>query len=270
MNSIRFLSGIRLGELFCICALGGSAQAQTAWHAVDGPLMTRWAKEVSPTNARPEYPRPQLVREKWLNLNGLWEYAIQRTTVPDASGQKNDANVNGAPVIRPRGRSRRDQRLFSRWREGQPAVPWRPVADDFTISLWVKTTQAGAEGSWVGGIGLVDGECPGVTDDFGTAVVGNSFAFGVGNPDTTILSKTPVNDGQWHHVAAVRTRRHGRHAGVRGWTAGSDRHRLDPLADTARAIEHRRHRHGRASPQRQSWPMCACSPGRSPRPRWPR
>src|SRR3954468_17594293 len=38
----------------------------------DAPLLTRWAKDVSPTNAHPEYPRPQLVRERWMNLNGLW------------------------------------------------------------------------------------------------------------------------------------------------------------------------------------------------------
>ena len=38
--------------------------------------MTRWAAQVSATNAHPEYPRPQLVRTEWLNLNGLWDYAI--------------------------------------------------------------------------------------------------------------------------------------------------------------------------------------------------
>ena len=27
---------------------------------------------------RPEYPRPQAVREEWLNLNGTWEYATDR------------------------------------------------------------------------------------------------------------------------------------------------------------------------------------------------
>ena len=43
---------------------------------VDAPLLTRWAKEVSPANALPEYPRPQMVRKEWLNLNGLWDYAI--------------------------------------------------------------------------------------------------------------------------------------------------------------------------------------------------
>ncbi|MCX6567901.1 MAG: PA14 domain-containing protein [Candidatus Aminicenantes bacterium] len=38
--------------------------------------MTRWAAEVKPDLVLPEYPRPQLVREEWLNLNGLWDYAI--------------------------------------------------------------------------------------------------------------------------------------------------------------------------------------------------
>jgi Glycosyl hydrolases family 2, sugar binding domain/Glycosyl hydrolases family 2, TIM barrel domain/Glycosyl hydrolases family 2 len=42
--------------------------------------MTRWAAEVSPTNALPEYPRPQLVRPDWLTLNGLWDYAITPAT----------------------------------------------------------------------------------------------------------------------------------------------------------------------------------------------
>lgn len=39
--------------------------------------MTRWAKDVDPHKVHPEYPRPQMVREEWLNLNGLWQYAIR-------------------------------------------------------------------------------------------------------------------------------------------------------------------------------------------------
>lgn len=46
------------------------------WEPVKGHIMTRWAKEVSPENPLPEYPRPQMVRDRWMNLNGLWEYAI--------------------------------------------------------------------------------------------------------------------------------------------------------------------------------------------------
>lgn len=40
-------------------------------------LMTRWARQVDPDNVLPEYPRPQMVRRDWLNLNGYWEYAVR-------------------------------------------------------------------------------------------------------------------------------------------------------------------------------------------------
>ncbi|MBN1444368.1 MAG: hypothetical protein JXA90_16775, partial [Planctomycetes bacterium] len=47
------------------------------WKIADGPLMTRWAKDVSPESTWGEYPRPQMVRQQWVNLNGLWDYAIR-------------------------------------------------------------------------------------------------------------------------------------------------------------------------------------------------
>lgn len=37
------------------------------------PLMTKWAKDVDFNHPLPEYPRPQMVRKEWLNLNGVWE-----------------------------------------------------------------------------------------------------------------------------------------------------------------------------------------------------
>ena len=46
------------------------------WHPAEIPIQTPWTAEVSPANAHPEYPRPQLVREQWASLNGLWDYAI--------------------------------------------------------------------------------------------------------------------------------------------------------------------------------------------------
>lgn len=38
-------------------------------------LRTKWADEVGPDNAHPEYPRPQLTRDAWRNLNGRWQFA---------------------------------------------------------------------------------------------------------------------------------------------------------------------------------------------------
>ncbi|NOR15680.1 MAG: glycoside hydrolase family 2, partial [Candidatus Aminicenantes bacterium] len=50
---------------------------QMDWKPVQGKILTRWAQDVSPDSVHSEYPRPQMVREEWLNLNGLWDYAIQ-------------------------------------------------------------------------------------------------------------------------------------------------------------------------------------------------
>ncbi len=52
------------------------AAAPPGWKPAPAPLMTKWGKQVTPTNAWQEYPRPQLVRKDWQNLNGLWDYAI--------------------------------------------------------------------------------------------------------------------------------------------------------------------------------------------------
>ena len=52
------------------------------WKPVPGRIMTEWADKVDPNNTLPEYPRPQLVRDNWVNLNGLWDYAV---TPKDAS-----------------------------------------------------------------------------------------------------------------------------------------------------------------------------------------
>ncbi|HPA04463.1 MAG TPA: glycoside hydrolase family 2 TIM barrel-domain containing protein [Candidatus Hydrogenedentes bacterium] len=75
MNTTRTIS---ITLIFAI-TLGGIAMAQ--WKPVEGQLMTRWAKDVSPGNVWPEYPRPQMTRDQWQNLNGLWDYAITPSTV---------------------------------------------------------------------------------------------------------------------------------------------------------------------------------------------
>ncbi|HWZ28116.1 MAG TPA: galactose-1-epimerase [Gemmatimonadales bacterium] len=49
-------------------------------------LETRWASEVTAERVLPEYPRPQMVRNSWINLNGLWDYAVRDSgaSVPDS------------------------------------------------------------------------------------------------------------------------------------------------------------------------------------------
>ena len=45
-------------------------------------LQTRWAAQVSPTRVWPEYPRPQMARRNWVNLNGTWTFAIAPANAP--------------------------------------------------------------------------------------------------------------------------------------------------------------------------------------------
>lgn len=54
-----------------------SQTAEAQWKPAESPLLTKWASGITPENVWKEYPRPQIVREKWLNLNGLWDYAIR-------------------------------------------------------------------------------------------------------------------------------------------------------------------------------------------------
>ncbi|MBR7003879.1 MAG: beta-galactosidase [Bacteroidales bacterium] len=58
-----------------VLAVASSASAQQ-WAPAGDRIRTKWAEEVSPANAHPEYPRPQMVRSEWKSLNGLWDYAI--------------------------------------------------------------------------------------------------------------------------------------------------------------------------------------------------
>ncbi|MBO7655251.1 MAG: beta galactosidase jelly roll domain-containing protein [Kiritimatiellae bacterium] len=57
------------------CLLG---TAFAAYQPKENPLMTVWGEKMTPESAWREYPRPNLVREKWQNLNGLWQYAINK------------------------------------------------------------------------------------------------------------------------------------------------------------------------------------------------
>ncbi|MBN2137578.1 MAG: hypothetical protein JW720_07220 [Sedimentisphaerales bacterium] len=68
---------VRIGVFAVVCAvLCGSCASRSSYSAADGPLLTRWAEDVSAKKPLPEYPRPQMVRKEWVNLNGLWDYAI--------------------------------------------------------------------------------------------------------------------------------------------------------------------------------------------------
>jgi beta-galactosidase/beta-glucuronidase len=63
--------------LFLVLLITFFANAQQGkWKIVPGRITTQWADSVNPDNVLPDYPRPQMQRGDWENLNGLWQYSI--------------------------------------------------------------------------------------------------------------------------------------------------------------------------------------------------
>ena len=62
-------------SVFAAAAL--AAMVAGAWQQAPG-MKTPWGEKITPANAWREYPRPQMVRANWTNLNGLWQYAVTK------------------------------------------------------------------------------------------------------------------------------------------------------------------------------------------------
>lgn len=75
----KSLAGVALfTSLLLVAAAPGparTADAAPAWQPKQPPLTTPWTAQVGPDNALPDYPRPQMTRPRWQNLNGLWDYS---------------------------------------------------------------------------------------------------------------------------------------------------------------------------------------------------
>ena len=135
------------------------------------------------------------------NYIGYWPLdATSGTAATDASGNNNKGTISGATW---NSAGRFNGCLTFNGVNSYVQITNR-LDNDFTIVCWVKTTQTAGTGQWYNGAGLVDGDSTGTANDFGTALLGGKFAFGIGNPDTTIASATTINDGNWHQCIASR------------------------------------------------------------------
>lgn len=73
----RFLTAIVFFALAVSCN-------DVEWHPAGDRIMTEWGENLDPSNVHQEYPRPQMVREDWINLNGMWNYAVTSADVQDS------------------------------------------------------------------------------------------------------------------------------------------------------------------------------------------
>ncbi|KAI8650664.1 hypothetical protein NCS57_01400800 [Fusarium keratoplasticum] len=88
MHWTIFASFMRLVSLLL---LAGTASAQAKYEVQKPPLDTDWTYKVG-TNPWPEYPRPQLRRDAWKSLNGIWTWKA-------ANGEKDVENLPKAGAL---------------------------------------------------------------------------------------------------------------------------------------------------------------------------
>jgi len=60
------------------------------WKVTENPILTQWSAEVDPIKPWLHYPRPDMVRNSWISLNGLWDYSI---TAKDSKPEKWDGSI---------------------------------------------------------------------------------------------------------------------------------------------------------------------------------
>lgn len=81
-------------RLFFTCVIAFFLfRSEAQWAIAPGKITTEWSANVTADKPLPEYPRPQMTRTDWVNLNGLWQYAIQPKTQQDNAPAKFDGNI---------------------------------------------------------------------------------------------------------------------------------------------------------------------------------
>lgn len=132
---------------------GCLAAPVAAWQPVGDRIMSRWASEVDPAAPWPEYPRPQMAREAWLNLNGLWDYAIAPRDESQPAAWEGQILVPFAIESALSGVGKavgEDKRLwYRRGFEISPSWTGKRVllnfeAVDWEMELWVNGTSVGS------------------------------------------------------------------------------------------------------------------------------
>ncbi|MBP7340296.1 glycoside hydrolase family 2 protein [Niveispirillum sp.] len=156
MRKILLLAGA--ATLFHLMAAPIMAQtaadpAQTGSSAYVGPITTKWGREVTAENAWRSYPRPQLVRPQWQNLNGIWDYAITPANVAQPARMDGRILVPFAVESKLSGVARKvlpDDRLWYR-RDFTVPAEWAGKrtllhfgAVDFEATIWVNDRLVGS------------------------------------------------------------------------------------------------------------------------------
>jgi beta-galactosidase/beta-glucuronidase len=123
------------------------------WKAAGDEIRTTWGEKVTAVNPWPEYPRPQLVREQWQNLNGLWDYSIlpKGTKTPEKFDGKIlvpfavESSLSGVKKTIGETNELWYHRMFSipdRWKDKRIILNFGAV--DWKADLWINNIRIGS------------------------------------------------------------------------------------------------------------------------------
>ncbi len=122
------------------------------WKSAAGPLQSIYAKELDPDAPLPEHPRPQLVRERWRTLNGMWQFqpAVEHEAAPIGRELPEHILVPFPVESQLSGIGRKHERVWYR-REFTVPTQWRNErtllhfgAVDWDARVWVNGVEVAA------------------------------------------------------------------------------------------------------------------------------
>lgn len=173
------------------------APGANAWPVTDAHLPTPWTGEVTPDNALPEYPRPQLERDRWLNLNGLWQFAgaSEGEAPPFGADLGEEILVPYPTESKLSGIGRHEDHMWYRrtmqvptsWRAGDQRVLLHFGAVDYEATVWVNGQRVAKH---IGGYGRFSAD---VTD-----------ALTRSGPQEIVVGVTDRTDATWQPVGKQR------------------------------------------------------------------
>lgn len=139
-----------LSFVIILISLYGVAQN---WKPAGDKIKTQWAEKVDPANPLTEYPRPAMVRDQWLNLNGLWDYSIlpQGSAIPSGFDGKIlvpfavESSLSG--VQKPVGDQhelwyKREFTIPASWKNKKVVLNFGAV--DWKADVWINDIQIGS------------------------------------------------------------------------------------------------------------------------------
>ncbi len=136
--------------LFVLLMACVSLQAQ--WQPAGDKLKTKWASQIDVNNVWVEYPRPIMERGDWLNLNGLWKYAIQPVDKQKPASFEGDILVPFAIESSLSGVQKRVGKENELWYQREFTIPskWKNSkvllhfgAVDWKADVWVNDVKVG-------------------------------------------------------------------------------------------------------------------------------